>query len=251
MWKAMIGLLMCLLFPCDFTSASSETKASECARELFRGMLVRRGYESDTKLEELLGQTVMVEKQSRPRWSVLPGDVFLALYTFQRPIVEAWIIADSDTCAVVGGDLETILGVRLDLQDQVAHAVHEYNAYVRATESTVALSTPTDLESYAMAVLELVIPSHRYLLVTQSDDVPMRDGVAESEKRRASECLQRVQPVDIQLGSMHGRVSLFSWEEVGGIVASSSVLVFSDAEVAVSREVLCEQLGKYRVRGRL
>ena len=218
MWKV-IGSLALLVVSSELAIASSQATATECARELFREMLVHRGYAADAKLEGLLDETIIVERQDRPSWSVLHGDVFLAMYTFQRPVVEAWVIANSDSCAVLGGDLETILGVRLGPQDQVARAVHEYNAYVRSTGVTPSLSSPNDLEKYVSAVLALVLPSHQYRVLTEFDDVPMRAQTDVTERQRALHCLQGVQPVNVETGSVHSKVTLFSWEEVGGIVA--------------------------------
>jgi hypothetical protein len=214
-------------------------------------MLVRRGYDANEKLENLLSETVIVERQGRPQWSVLHGDVFLASYTFQRPVVEAWVIADARACAVLGGDLEAILGLRLDRQGQVAHAVREYNVYVRSTGGTAVLSGADSVTSYATAVLELLIPSHQHLVVNEVDDVPLQGGADELASQRARDCLQGVRPLAVEPGSTGHTVSFFSWEEIGGILASNTVLVFANGEVNITHEVVCEQVGRYRIRGRL
>ena len=246
MWHTLIGLLF--LLSGDVTSADVDVRARQCARDLYRDMLIRRGYENDAKLGELLDETVTVERQQRPEGSLLHGDVFLATYTFQRPVVEAWLIASADTCAVLGGDLETIQGVRLDHQGQLGHAVREYNAYVKATGGSAVPSE--HLGGYARAVLELLVPSRHFVVVNRVEDVPLQNGADESARQRARDCLQRVLPMDVTAGPTGHTVSFFSWEEVGGILASNRVLVLPNAEVAVTRDIVCEQLGRYRVRGR-
>jgi hypothetical protein len=225
------------------TVVAAQETASVCAATLLAAVASGSGVDLDDV--HMRSEWLRVELLADDN---VPVPLYRAHLTTRRPGYIAKFVLSGAQCTLVGGDPGELLRLPLHPEAAFQFSISQYNAAILlGPKMPTADIDPTKL---ARSVLQLASPK-RALIIQDIADIPRRKG-ARLRGNVDAALRSRIRPASVKTGQSGVKlVTLFSWDEIGGVVWQNDFVINDDSTVAVGRTLLDVRVGAYQRSGAL
>jgi len=232
-------------------AAAGRVDPEVCAREIFRPLTSRgeRGREAELTFEPVVDASL----------TDLPLDLFRGRLELDGQSYSALFATEGETCRLIGGDLDPLLGVMLGDAGKVEHALRSYERAL-GDRTAPALETAAEKIGYAFSLSLLADPgtsrgaSQAPTLIATREDLE-RFGAAPVEhcsagaKKRTRElerALADFAPPTVLAAERGDVVTLRTWSTEGGTVTRHTVRLSGTGTTSIERRVVASHVGAHR-----
>ena len=221
-----------------------------CAREIFRPLTSRgdRGRDADLRVEPVVDASLTDLSVDLFRGRLeLDGRAYAALFT-----------TGGGVCRLIGGDLDSLLGIALGESGKIDHSLRAYER-ARGDRPTPTLSTAEEKIDYAYSLSLLADPGTSHgpgrapaLLASRADlerfGAALAEGCALTTKKRTREverALADFAPPTVVSTDAGDVVTLGTWSAEGGVVTRHTVRLVATGQTSIERRVVAGHVGAH------